>query len=87
MTDWKKEIVESVARGLRRIQKKPPDAFLFSSDGDWIWDEDTILGIPVFYTDVDFQWCIERQDACPFIPIWKTETTGYLSLEFAKGYE
>ena len=83
------EILERMANGLRDL-KEFPDALIFSTDEDWVWDEETILGIPVFHTDifVEFVWNSQISTDCPFLPIWKKERscTPYKSKKFFDGW-
>lgn len=86
----KKYIIEKVAAGLRAIEKKP-DAFIFILQDDWRWDEKTILGIPVFYTDFPFRFYDDQlTNPCPFIPVWSDEkglTAFRFSCDFVKKYD
>jgi hypothetical protein len=61
---------EKVARGLQKMEKKP-DAFLFAKDDGDVWDEPTILGIPVFHTV--FVDNVMTDDEIPFIPLWRSD--------------
>lgn len=79
------ELVRAVASGLRNMKEKP-DAFLYCSESEEVWDKDNILGIPVYHsvfvrntaTDLDI----------PFIPMWLKEKC-YISAraDFHSGYE
>ena len=68
------DIKEKVRRGIKAMNKEP-SAFLFI-DGltDWTWDEDTIIGIPVFHGIglTCSRWGTDATD-CPFVPLGKTD--------------
>ena len=69
-------IKEKVAAGLRAV-KKTPDAFVFMGDQDWVYDEQFILGIPVFHTlDISFISPFADYD-CPFMPVWMLESDSH----------
>jgi hypothetical protein len=61
---------EKVAGGIRSMGKAP-DAFLYSNEELYCWDEDYILGIPVFHSALIANTMTD--DHVPFIPMWKKE--------------
>ena len=82
-----KDIIEKVAAGLRRMKNKP-DYLLFMQfhAQDWVWDFETICGIPVLYTD-EFLHRDDDRD-CPFEPCFLKQRA-YMSdiYDFRRGYE
>ena len=80
----RKDIIERVASGLRRMDNKP-DAFVFAKELDWVWDEEKILDIPVLHSHIP---PIEDSRDIPYIPLWNKQ--GEYSMEvhnFNRGYE
>jgi len=64
------EIVNAVAAGLRAMDKDPKAILLFGSDMDHIWNENSILGIPVFRAEgVDSLFSIVLANSSPFVPL------------------
>ena len=87
VTMEEKNIINKVAYGLTMMKKKP-DYFLFLQflAEDWTWDEETILGIPVFHT-TELLYYQDEID-CPFLPIWKKEGDYILDVVgFRRGYD
>ncbi len=85
----RKEIVERVAAGLRKMGKKP-DGLLFMSyytngGADWVWDEETICGIPVYHTD---SFLHRGDNDCPFEPFFKEQKDYTMQIAwFRRGWE
>jgi len=84
----RREIIEKVAAGLRRMEKKP-DYLLFlkfHTKDDYVYDNEEICGIKVIHTD---EWLLRNDDKdCPFYPCWNQE--GDYSNEaytFRRGYD
>ena len=46
----RKEIIERVAAGLRKMDTKPDFLLFIDNKTDFTWDEDTICGVPVLHT-------------------------------------
>lgn len=82
----KKQMIEKVAAGLRRMNTKP-DYFLWllSLSGDYVWDEEQICGITVIYTSSSLT---TSESDCPFHPCWKNEKDYILEVSrFKIGFE
>ncbi len=68
----KREIIERVAAGLRRLSKEP-DAMLWMRN-DCKWVDSSIMGIPVFYNDTLKCALSESMvDGMPCVPLYRTE--------------
>ena len=85
----KKEIIENVAAGLRKMDIKPV-AFIFNDFcQDWTWDNETILDYPIFHSCYKnlFELAISRD--CPFLPVFDKEfaTIPYQISLFNKGFD
>lgn len=67
------EIIERVAAGIRNMDVAP-DAFLFSRNSEYDWNETEIIKIPVFFTD-DFMLYHYNENIgdplCLFLPMWR----------------
>ena len=66
----RKEIIEEVARGLRRMDRKPDFFLYFNIDEKFYWDEDEILGIPILRTFGIYQGNGENE--LMFYPLFTT---------------
>lgn len=66
----KNNFINKVASGLRKM-KNPPDAFLFVSNNEYIYDKKTILTIPVYHSAFIFNSMMDED--IPFIPLWYAE--------------
>lgn len=69
-----RDIIEAVRLAIKSM-KKEPSAFLFIDGvGDWTFDEDEILGIPVYHGAalICSRWGTSAID-CPFVPIGRTD--------------
>jgi hypothetical protein len=83
-------IIEAVAAGMRAI-KKEPAAFIFIDEClDWTWDQETILGIPVFHAN-GLQCCRWGTGVidCPFIPVGRNDSdiSNHDRVLFADAYD
>jgi hypothetical protein len=83
-------IIEAVAAGMRAM-KKEPAAFIFIDEGlDWTWDQETILGIPVFHANglQCYRWGTGVTD-CPFIPVGRNDSdiSNHDRVLFADAYD
>ena len=83
-----KEIIEKVAAGLRRMEKKP-DYLLFLKfhvKDETVWDNEEICGIKVIHTDEVLHSNDEKD--VPFFPCWKNEGDYSMNTyRFRRGYE
>ena len=62
----KKEIIEKVAAGLRKMDIKPV-AFIFNDYcQDWTYDDNEILGFPIFHSCFISLYESSIVDECPF---------------------
>jgi len=83
----RQEIIDRVAAGLRRMERKP-DALIFIDMFDWVWDEKEILEVPVYHT-IKEEWKDYTEfNSIPFIPLWGGEEVDRLALRglFNLGY-
>ena len=70
MTDIVRDMVQTVAAGVRRMNN-PPDAFLYTKDDEFCFDQEKICGFPVYHTALVMNNMTE--DEVPFIPLWKED--------------
>ena len=84
----KRDIIERVASGLRKMDIKP-DMFVYNNTDD-TWDDDDICGIPVMNSS-NFKLYAEGSLTyeCNFLPTWKRDyLTMWKDLDyFYKGYD
>lgn len=85
------ELIERVAAGLRNMIETP-DALVFSpTQPDETWDEEYIMGIPVYHLDcpVVYWYNGGLTIECPFMPVWKADRSDkqYLSQLLFSGWE
>jgi hypothetical protein len=89
MSEWIRNEIEKVARGLRNA-KIEPDAFLFiEEEVGWTWDLPEILGIPVYHAPWMRSFHDGRGDSCPWCLIFKEEKANSptLNSKFFDGYD
>ena len=89
ITEFFREEIEKVAKGMRRANVEP-DAFLFIDDEvEWTWDLPEILGIPVYHAPWMRSTHDGKGDFCPWVLIFKQENpnSDYLNNKFFKGYD
>jgi len=85
----KKEIIEKVAAGLRKMDIKPV-AFIFNDYcQDWTYDDNEILGFPIFHSCFISLYESSIVDECPFLPLFDKEFSNinYQINLFTKGYD
>ena len=80
-------IKERVAAGLRHMSKHP-DYFLFIPTEEVPYWIDSILEIPVLYTDAFIRFTPYSDTECPFLPCFLDEesTNNMKAYNFGRGY-
>lgn len=81
----KKRLIEKVAAGIRRC-KTAPDYLIWIDNKEWIWDEKTILGIPVLVVANNVKFSPYGDSDLNFIPCWQDLSVSY-KYDFERGYE
>ncbi len=82
----KREIIERVAAGLRKMNVKPDYLLYFDEKIDFAWDEETICGIPVLHSTNSVNSGYDGDDYF-FHPIFKTETKSMEVYYFQRGFK
>jgi hypothetical protein len=76
---------EKIAAGLRRC-KTPPDYLVFICRNETVFDESSILGIPVIFANCNVVHSPWGDSDLPFIPCWVKEKNCVESINFERGY-
>lgn len=89
MMPTKQELIERVAAGLRAMGIEPAGFVFKDQYQDWTYDEDTILGYPVWHS----VFLTMHEDTlnidCPFLPVFGEDfpLIGVKIAEFVKAYD